>query len=86
MLPADLREVYFAAVGVILTLILLGRLLEARAKAGTGEAIRVLLGDVRGRVSGLAAYVDGAHHAAVFVVEDVAVVDAAAGVVAEADA
>ena len=29
---------------VILTLILLGRLLEARAKAGTGEAIRRLLG------------------------------------------
>ncbi|HXF35589.1 MAG TPA: heavy metal translocating P-type ATPase [Actinomycetota bacterium] len=41
--PAE-REVYFEAVGVILTLILLGRLLEARAKAGTGEAIRRLLG------------------------------------------
>jgi Cu+-exporting ATPase len=44
LLPADLREVYFEAVGVIITLILLGRLLEARAKAGTGEAIRALLG------------------------------------------
>ncbi|MFD8346554.1 heavy metal translocating P-type ATPase [[Kitasatospora] papulosa] len=44
LLPPDLREVYFEAVGVILTLILLGRLLEARAKAGTGEAIRALLG------------------------------------------
>ncbi|HEX6331625.1 MAG TPA: heavy metal translocating P-type ATPase [Actinomycetota bacterium] len=43
-LPEDLREVYFEAVGVILTLILLGRLLEARAKAGTGEAIRALIG------------------------------------------
>ncbi|MGW3938539.1 heavy metal translocating P-type ATPase [Streptomyces sp. NBC_00024] len=43
-LPEDVREVYFEAVGVILTLILLGRLLEARAKAGTGEAIRALLG------------------------------------------
>jgi Cu+-exporting ATPase len=43
-LPADLRQVYFEAVGVILTLILLGRLLEARAKAGTGEAIRRLIG------------------------------------------
>ncbi|MBB6171862.1 Cu+-exporting ATPase [Nocardiopsis mwathae] len=42
--PADVREVYFEAVGVILTLILLGRLLEARARAGTGEAIRALLG------------------------------------------
>ncbi|MEU1596039.1 heavy metal translocating P-type ATPase [Streptomyces sp. NPDC005708] len=44
LLPRDVREVYFEAVGVILTLILLGRLLEARAKAGTGEAIRALLG------------------------------------------
>lgn len=44
LLPSDLREVYYEAVGVILTLILLGRLLEARAKAGTGEAIRALLG------------------------------------------
>jgi Cu+-exporting ATPase len=42
--PEELREVYFEAVGVILTLILLGRLLEARAKAGTGEAIRTLIG------------------------------------------
>ena len=44
LLPADLREVYFEVVGVIVTLILLGRLLEARARAGTGEAIRKLLG------------------------------------------
>ena len=43
-LPEDLRDVYFEAVGVILTLILLGRLFEARAKAGTGEAIRKLIG------------------------------------------
>jgi len=44
LLPPDLREVYFEAVGVILTLILIGRLLETRAKAGTGEAIRALIG------------------------------------------
>ena len=44
VLPAEARGVYFEAVGVILTLILLGRLLEARAKAGTGEAIRTLIG------------------------------------------
>ncbi|MEV0416319.1 HAD-IC family P-type ATPase [Streptomyces sp. NPDC050448] len=44
LLPENVREVYYEAVGVILTLILLGRLLEARAKAGTGEAIRALLG------------------------------------------
>lgn len=34
VLPQDVREVYFEAVGVILTLILLGLLLEAKAKAG----------------------------------------------------
>ncbi|HWB36256.1 MAG TPA: heavy metal translocating P-type ATPase, partial [Rugosimonospora sp.] len=44
LLPADSREVYYEAVGVILTLILLGRLLETKAKAGTGEAIRALIG------------------------------------------
>ena len=38
VLPADVRDVYFEAVGVIITLILLGRLLEARAKAGTHRA------------------------------------------------
>ena len=43
-LPVDVREVYYEAVGVILTLILLGRLLETKAKAGTGEAIRTLIG------------------------------------------
>ncbi|MGH7764803.1 MAG: heavy metal translocating P-type ATPase [Candidatus Dormibacteraceae bacterium] len=44
LLSAGLREVYFEAVGTIITLVLLGRLLEARAKAGTGEAIRKLVG------------------------------------------
>jgi Cu+-exporting ATPase len=44
LLPAGLRDVYFEAVGVIITLVLLGRLFEARAKAGTGEAIRKLIG------------------------------------------
>ncbi len=44
ILPAGLRDVYFEAVGVIITLILLGRLFEARAKAGTGAAIRKLIG------------------------------------------
>ncbi len=42
--PVALRDVYYETVGVIITLILLGRLLEARAKAGTGEAIRALIG------------------------------------------
>jgi len=44
LLPEAVRDVYYEAVGVILTLILLGRLLEARARAGTGEAIRKLIG------------------------------------------
>lgn len=43
-LPAEARGAYFEAVGVILTLILLGRLMETRAKVGTGEAIRTLIG------------------------------------------
>src|SRR6266702_305445 len=42
--PAGVRGVYFETTGVILTLILLGRLIETRAKAGTGQAIRELLG------------------------------------------
>jgi len=44
LLPADMQQVYYEAVGVILVLIMLGRLFEARAKAGTGEAIRALIG------------------------------------------
>jgi Cu+-exporting ATPase len=44
VVPAEVEDVYYEAVGVIVTLILLGRLFEAKAKAGTGEAIRKLLG------------------------------------------
>jgi P-type Cu+ transporter len=44
LLPAGVRGVYFETTGVILTLIMLGRLIETRAKAGTGQAIRELLG------------------------------------------
>ena len=44
LLPADVRGVYFEITGVILTLIVLGRLIETRAKAGTGQAITELLG------------------------------------------
>jgi Cu+-exporting ATPase len=44
LVPADVRGVYFETTGVIVTLILLGRLIETRAKAGTGQAIRELLG------------------------------------------
>ena len=44
LFPENLQRVYFEAAGVVITLILLGRLLETRARAGTGEAIRKLIG------------------------------------------
>jgi len=44
ILPAEAREIYFEAAAVIVTLILLGRYLEIRAKGRTGEAIRKLVG------------------------------------------
>jgi P-type Cu+ transporter len=44
LVPADVRGVYFETTAVILTLVLLGRLIETRAKAGTGQAIAELLG------------------------------------------
>ncbi|WP_432612919.1 copper-translocating P-type ATPase [Litoreibacter halocynthiae] len=44
LLPAGSRAVYFEAAAVIVTLILFGRWLEARAKAQTGSAIKSLLG------------------------------------------
>jgi len=43
LLPEAARFVYFEAAPVIVTLILLGRLLEARARGRTGAAIRRLL-------------------------------------------
>ena len=44
LLPAGTRTVYFEAAAVIVTLILMGRWLEARAKGRTGEAIQRLIG------------------------------------------
>jgi heavy metal translocating P-type ATPase len=44
LLPAGTANVYYEAAGVIVTLILLGRYLEARAKGETSEAIRKLAG------------------------------------------
>jgi Cu+-exporting ATPase len=44
VLPQDLRDVYYEVVALIITLILLGRLLEAKARAQTGAAIRALVG------------------------------------------
>ncbi|MBV0890299.1 heavy metal translocating P-type ATPase [Paracoccus sp. Z118] len=43
LLPPDSRAVYFEAAAVIVTLILLGRWLEARAKGQAGHAIRKLI-------------------------------------------
>jgi heavy metal translocating P-type ATPase len=44
LLPAGTVNVYFEAAAVIVTLILLGRYLEARARGRTSEAIRRLVG------------------------------------------
>ena len=44
VLPAGTPALYFEAAAVIVTLILLGRVLEARAKGRTGDAIRKLAG------------------------------------------
>jgi Cu+-exporting ATPase len=44
VLPDGTRFVYFEAAAVIVTLILLGRMLEARAKGRTGAAIKHLIG------------------------------------------
>lgn len=43
-LPNDMRHVYYDTTAVIITLILFGRLLEARAKGRTSEAIKKLMG------------------------------------------
>lgn len=43
VLPAGTRAVYFEAAALIVTLILMGRYLEARAKGKTGAAIRKLV-------------------------------------------
>lgn len=42
-LPAGTAEIYFEAAAVIVTLILVGRWIEARAKGRTGQAIRRLM-------------------------------------------
>ena len=44
LMPEGTQAIYFEAAAVIVTLILLGRWLEARAKGRTGEAIRALVG------------------------------------------
>lgn len=44
ILPDNAREPYFEAVGVVVTLMLVGQLLEAHTRKGTGEAMRALAG------------------------------------------
>ena len=44
LFPTALQHVYFDTAAVIITLILMGRLLEARAKGKTSEAIKRLMG------------------------------------------
>jgi Cu+-exporting ATPase len=44
LLPEDLVQVYYDTAALIITLILLGRLLEARAKGQAGAAIKKLMG------------------------------------------
>lgn len=44
VLPAGTANVYYEAAAVVVTLVLLGRYMEARAKGRTGEAIRRLMG------------------------------------------
>ncbi|MEJ2633959.1 MAG: heavy metal translocating P-type ATPase [Calditrichia bacterium] len=44
LFPAGLRHVYFDTAAVIIALILMGRVLEARAKGKTSEAIKRLIG------------------------------------------
>ena len=42
-LPAGSREPYFESVGVVITLVLVGRLLESKAREGTGKAVQSLI-------------------------------------------
>ena len=43
LMPEGSQEPYFESVGVVITLVLLGRLLEAKAREGTGKAVQALI-------------------------------------------
>jgi Cu+-exporting ATPase len=43
-LPENMRDIYFDTTAIIITLILVGRVLEARAKGRTSEAIKKMMG------------------------------------------
>jgi Cu+-exporting ATPase len=70
LLPAGTRVVYFEAAAMIVTLILLGRFLEARAKGRTGQAIRKLAG-LRAKT----AHVERDGHVTDIAVDDIVVGD-----------
>ncbi|MGO7632695.1 heavy metal translocating P-type ATPase [Rhizobium leguminosarum] len=69
-LPAGTVNVYYEAAAVIITLILLGRYLEARAKGKTSQAIKRLLG-----LQAKTAYVDHGGEFAEIQISDVVVGD-----------
>ena len=52
LFPAGSREPYFESVGVVITLVLAGRLMETKAREGTGKAVRSLIG-LRPRIAHL---------------------------------
>ena len=43
LMPTGSRDPYFESVGVVITLVLVGRLLEAKAREGTGKAVQSLI-------------------------------------------
>ncbi|RSX58414.1 HAD-IC family P-type ATPase [Bifidobacterium samirii] len=52
LFPEGSREPYFESVGVVITLVLVGRLMETKAREGTGKAVRSLIG-LRPRIAHL---------------------------------
>ena len=69
-MQAALAPVYFEAAAVIIALILLGRLLESRAKGRTSEAIRRLL-DLQAKTARVVRTVDGVTRELDIPIEDV---------------
>ncbi|KAB8294448.1 HAD-IC family P-type ATPase [Bifidobacterium avesanii] len=43
LMPSGSQDPYFESVGVVITLVLVGRLLEAKAREGTGKAVQSLI-------------------------------------------
>ncbi|BDR52172.1 hypothetical protein KIM372_00790 [Bombiscardovia nodaiensis] len=75
ILPASARNPYYEAVGTIITLMLLGQIFEARARRGTGDAIRSLIGLKPKTASVVRTGADGQESIQQIAVDDVAVGD-----------